>query len=235
MDPRLILFDVDGTLIDSAGAGRAAMERACRRVFQVDGVSELAAGVRFAGMTDPVILEAVARAVGIAPARYERERDELERAFLHELRVELERPEPRRRVLPGVRELLDELTGREGIWLGLLTGNLEPGAWAKLTTLGLGDYFRGGGFSSDHADRREIARLARLKLSAATGIAFASSRVVVVGDTEHDVDCARANGFRSVAVASGWVPRDRLEQAAPDALLDDFTDRSSTFAALGLD
>jgi phosphoglycolate phosphatase-like HAD superfamily hydrolase len=137
-------------------------------------------------------------------------------------------------VLPGVRETLEMLAGRGDVTLGLLTGNLEAGAWAKLEAFGLADYFEAGGFSSDHADRREIARRAHAKLCAHTGIPFPAARTVVVGDTEHDVDCAQANGFRAVAVASGWVPRERLVEAGPDALLDDFTDSELVLAALDL-
>jgi len=234
MDASLILFDIDGTLIDTAGAGRQAIERSFRSVFGIDDVSARSAAVPFAGRTDPVILADIARAAGVDEDSYQENRGELERSFLDELRVEMARSEPRRRILPGVLPLVRDLDSRDGVWLGLITGNLEIGARTKLEPFGLNRFFPDGGFSSDHPDRREIARIAHEKLAAHAGIAFPSNRVTVIGDTEHDIDCAKANRFRSVAVDSGWVARESLERAEPDHLLDDLTDRDRSLAALGL-
>ncbi len=234
MAASLILFDIDGTLVDTAGAGRRAIERAFLGLFGIEDVSARCAEVAFAGRTDPVILEDVALAAGIRPQLYRERRGELERIFLDELAREMARSEPRRRVLPGVLPLLEELTTRAGVWLGLLTGNLEAGARTKLEPFGLNRFFPGGGFSSDHRDRRQIARIAHEKLSAYAGIRFSAASVTVVGDTEHDVDCAKANRFRSVAVDSGWVPRETLERAGPDYLLPSLADRRRALEALAL-
>jgi len=235
MFPKLILFDIDGTLIDTAGAGRRAMKRAFAETLGIGDVSAASSGVAFAGRTDPVILEDVALALGLNAGTYARSAAGLRRAFLDALREEMARPDSRRRTLPGVRELLDRLRADDRIHLGLLTGNLEEGARIKLEAFELNPYFEDGGFASDHPDRREIARTAWSKLSSRTGIRFAPEQVSVIGDTEHDVDCARANGFRAVAVDSGWTSRETLERAAPDALLDDLTGESGVMAALGLD
>jgi phosphoglycolate phosphatase-like HAD superfamily hydrolase len=231
---RLVLFDVDGTLVDTAGAGRRAVERAFAVVFGIDGAAERSRGVRFAGCTDPVIFRTLAAEVGIDPARWESRRDVLEAAYLSELEREMARPDERRHVVFGADRLVRELAGRPDVVLGLVTGNLEQGARMKLRPFGLESYFLGGGFSSDDPDRRVIARRATEKLSSLTGVAFRAPEVVVVGDTEHDVDCARANGYRVVAVATGWVPRSTLEVARPDALLDDFSDLAAALDALGL-
>ena len=230
----LVLFDIDGTLIDTARAGRFAIERAFQRLFGIDGVSARASGVEYAGRTDPVILEETALAVGVTPELYRDRREEIEERFLDELSVEMRRGEPLRRVLPGVLPLLGELDARDDVWLGLVTGNLEAGARTKLEPFGLNRFFPAGGFASDHPDRRQIARIAHERLSALAGTDFLPSRVTVVGDTELDVDCAKANGFRSVAVDYGWTPREELERAAPDHLLDDLGDLERALCALGL-
>ena len=232
MRNRLILFDVDGTLIDAGGAGRAAMGHAFREVFRVDGVAP-AGSVAYAGRTDPVILEATAAVLGIDSERFRSRREELIRVFVRALEDEMRRPDPRRRVLTGVLPLLETLAAMEHVHLGLVTGNLEAGARAKLEPFGLNRFFPAGGFGSDDPDRRRIARIARERLSERTGIAFAAPDVTVVGDTQHDIDCARANGFRAVAVDSGWVGREALERARPDALLDGLA-APGVLEALGL-
>ena len=224
MDSRLALFDLDGTLVDCAGAGRRSLEIAFRRVLGIDGIEAPSRRVRFEGKTDPVIIRDLAREAGAPPDRIDALEPEIRRAYLAALRDEMATPDPKRRVMPGILPLLDALRVRADVRLGLLTGNLEAGARLKLGPFGLNPYFPTGGFSSDHSDRNEIARIAREKVSGLAGLAVPASRVTVVGDTELDVRCARANGFRAVAVSSGWVPRERLEAARPDALFDDFSD-----------
>jgi phosphoglycolate phosphatase-like HAD superfamily hydrolase len=232
MQAKLILFDVDGTLIDVAGAGRRSMEGAFREVLGVDGL-ERAGAVPYAGRTDPLIFASMAEACGVDPATFRERKDDLVRSFVRALELEMQRPDPRRRVLPGVRALLERLEAMDGVHLGLLTGNLEAGARIKLEPFDLNRFFPAGGFASDDPDRRTIARVAHGRMSELTGIDFPPEAVTVVGDTDHDVDCARANGFRAVAVDSGWVPRERLERSRPDALLDDLSD-PGVMAALEL-
>ncbi len=233
MVPKLVLFDIDGTLVDTADAGRRAMERAFHEVFGIDGF-ERAARVPYAGRTDPVILQSTAEAFGIEPDALRRRTRELQASFVRQIEAEMRHHDDRRRALPGVHGLLEALEAMDGVHLGLLTGNLEPGARAKLEPFRLNRFFPAGGFASDDPDRRKIAEIAWRKLSELTGIAFEAAQVTVVGDTEHDVDCARANGFRAVAVDSGWVSRESLERARPDALLDDLSDRALVLRALEL-
>ena len=235
MEPLLVLFDVDGTLVDTAGAGRRAIESAFEQVHAVDPGAPRRDGVRYAGMTDPIIFRDLGRALGVGEQQLRERWTQLLDAYLEALEEEMGRDDPRRRALPGVQELLETLSVRPGVYLGLLTGNLEAGARIKLAPFGLNPYFLGGGFASDHAERPEIARMACQKLSRSLEIEFPAARVVVVGDTEHDVACAHANGFRAVAVESGWVPREDLEKSGPDALFDDLSDLPATMRALGLD
>ncbi len=234
MHHRLLLFDIDGTRIDGAGAGRRALARAFGEVFEVAEVAERLDRLPFAGRTDAKIFAGLAAACGIAPAELESSAAALADAYVQALTQEMQTPDPSRRLLPGVQRLLEHLDGRQDAHLGLLTGNLERGARQKLEPFGLNRFFPGGGFGSDHADRREIARIARQNLTRLTGIPFEPRAVVVIGDTEHDVDCARANGFRAVAVKTGWASPESLESARPDALLHDLSDRKLALEALGL-
>ena len=230
--PWIALFDVDGTLIDAAGAGRRAVGSAISQVFGASAarISELR--VPFAGRTDGQIFREMATGVGVEDSAFDREIERLHAAYAVELARELERPHPGRRVLPGAREVLAALDGECGVPLGLLTGNLELGARIKLRHFSLERYFPTGGFGSDSTDRREIARTARRRVERWAGIEVPPERVVVVGDTENDVDCALANGFRAVAVASGGTPRERLAACGADVVLDGLGDLEATLAAL---
>ena len=234
MRPTLVLFDIDGILLDAGGAGRAGLEESFRSVFGIEDIEGPVSRVRFAGMTDPMIIADIAREAGIPASQVEARYRELQDAYLHALRRDLDEPNPRRRVLPGVRPLLEVLTARPDVFLGIVTGNIEEGARVKLDAFGLNGYFMDGGFASDHPERNEIARIAHERLSRRAGFRFPADRVMVIGDTEFDVLCARANSFRAIAVESGYVSRDRLEAARPDTLLPDLTDTAAVLAALGL-
>jgi len=234
MEPRLILFDVDGTLVDTAGAGRRALERAFASIFDVDGFCSTAASVPFAGRTDRQIVAGLASAIGIDAATLDARKHDLEASYVEALADELRRPDSRRRTLPGIEPLLETLQRRPGVHLGLLTGNIEPGARLKLEPFGLNRFFADGGFGSDDADRRKIARIAVEKISTRCGLPFSAAQVTVVGDTEHDIDCAHANKYRAVAIDYGWTPRATLEAARPDALLDNFLDLAAVLKALAV-
>jgi len=230
MRPTLVLFDVDGTLVDTAGAGRRALHAAFEAVHGLPDVAVRTAAVAFSGKTDPAIVAEMCAALAVAAPQAA----DFERAYLAALTAEMARADGRRRVLPGVALLLETLSARPDVHLGLLTGNVEAGARAKLAPFGLNAFFPTGGFGSDHADRREVARQAAARVALHAGIALEASRVVVVGDTELDVDCARAHGFRVVAVLTGWSTEEALRAAGPDVLLPDLADLPATLQALGL-
>ncbi len=234
MHSTLVLFDIDGTLVDTAGAGRVALQESFRSVFDLDEIAGAVSRVRFGGKTDPAIISELAREAEIPAGEIEARYTRLQEAYLAALRAELKRLDPRRRVMPGVRPLLELLAGRPDVLLGLVTGNIEEGARAKLEAFGLNRYFVDGGFSSDHPERNEIARIAHQRLSRRAGFRFPADRVMIVGDTELDIACARANGFRAIAVESGFVPRERLLAAGPDALFADLTDAGPVLASMGL-
>jgi len=231
----LVLFDIDGTLIDAGGAGRAAIHAAFGDVFGVSAEALRSTRVPFAGRTDPVIFRSIAAALGLGDGPYHRYLDALHDAYYRRLAELLERPDPRRRVLPGVRALLDALSARPRTHVGLLTGNLERGARAKLSALGLAGYFEDGGFASDSEDRREIARIAAERIARRIGAPVSPGRTVVIGDTALDVDCARANGFRCIAVGTGGADPATMGTWPCDARFADLADVGAVLAAIDAD
>lgn len=227
-----MLFDIDGTLIDSHGAGRAALHRAFGETFGVREEDLQRARVPFAGMTDRVIFRSLAERLGIAGHDYDRAESGLFETYVECLREEMARDEPRRRILPGVVPLLDDLSGRDDVALGLLTGNVERGARIKLEPFDLNRYFPTGGFASDHADRAAIARTAVERVG--NGAAVDPRDVVVIGDTEHDVACAVTNRYRAVAVLTGFGDVGRIREQGPDVVLEDLSDLGLALQAVGL-
>jgi phosphoglycolate phosphatase len=216
LEPQLILFDIDGTLMSGLGAGRLAMERALLAVGGAEGSGE---GVPTAGRTDPGILADMARRAGVATdaatmatvsARY---LEELPRALV----------ERGARLLPGVRPLLESLARDPRCRLALGTGNLEAGARIKLRSLGVDGFFPIGGFGDDTTDRAALLAAALRRARSHYGIPFAASDTVVVGDAAADVAAARANGMGVLAVATGGTRAPVLAELRPDALVADLT------------
>jgi phosphoglycolate phosphatase len=210
----VVLFDIDGTLITSGRAGARGMDAAFQALH---GVTGALAGVALAGRTDRAIVSEVLRAIGREPT------DDLvialRDAYLTHLPVELGKPHPDCGVLPGVVALLDALAARSDVAVGLLTGNFARGAAIKLGHFDLWSRFAFGAFGDDHADRRDLVPIA-IANAARIGARVPASRVVVIGDTPLDVDCARHHGARSVAVATGLFKREALTTAQADLVLD---------------
>jgi phosphoglycolate phosphatase-like HAD superfamily hydrolase len=223
---QLVLFDIDGTLLDAGGAGRWAMTRAFEETFGIPDAEPFSRTVRFDGMTDPGILRAIAANAAIGPERLEARHQDLRGAFLSNLGRRLQ-DTPARRALPGVVDVLDRLAGISIAQVGLATGNIEEGARLKLGSVGLSDYFAFGGFGGDAPDRAGIGRVAREVCQRLTGCSIEPSTVVLVGDSEEDIRAARVNGYRVVAVGTGWVGHDRLRALEPDLFMDDLTDHGA--------
>jgi phosphoglycolate phosphatase-like HAD superfamily hydrolase len=205
------LFDVDGTLLVTDGAAREAFSRALAERF---GVEDDLTGIPFAGRTDPLILGDILR-------RHALELPDAERGRFWDMACgrmgELLMP-GRGRVLPGVREVLDRIDAEPAWARGLLTGNTRRMAAIKLRHFSLDRDFAFGAFGDEASDRNALACVAVERVAARFGVD--PSRCVVVGDTEHDVACARAAGARAVAVATGSQSRAELEAHRPDLLLD---------------
>ncbi len=224
MCTRLILFDIDGTLLDCGGAGRRALTTAFEKLFRPGSLAAVG-NVLFAGKTDFRIFRELAGVLGVRAEDLARKRAEFEQVYEAALRHELSREDaPPQRVLPGVMPLLDALDERADAHVGLLTGNIPLGARLKLERFDLDRYFAGGGYGDGGPDRRGVAGAAFADMVQRTGVDYAPRDVVVIGDTDHDVDCARAHGFRSIAVETGWAEPGSLAAAGPDALFADLSD-----------
>jgi phosphoglycolate phosphatase-like HAD superfamily hydrolase len=210
------LFDIDGTLIHTRGAGMAALREGLRVAF---GVAEPTDQVAVHGRTDRGITRDFFRHHGIEnlPEHWERFRE----AYLRVLPGTLaERPGE---VLPGIVPLLETLSGRDDVALGLLTGNTRAGARIKLAHYGLDQYFDFGGFGDSHLERDDVAREALAAVLDRLNGNVDLQRVWVIGDTPTDVSCGRAIGARVLAVATGNHTRDELAAASPDHLTNDFS------------
>lgn len=220
---KLVLFDVDGTLLDAGGSGRWAMTRAFEEVFGIPDAEPFARPVRFDGMTDPGILLSIARNAAIDVDRLGREAAVIEQAFLRHLEHRLTQT-PGRRVLPGVMDLLDRLAGIGMASVGLLTGNIEAGARLKLASVGLSEYFNLGGFGGDAEDRAGIGRVARRRFERKFEIKIEPADVVVIGDSTEDVRAGRINGYRTLAVGTGWTDYELIRAQGPDLFMEDLSD-----------
>lgn len=227
LDGRLVLFDVDGTLISTGGRAGAVFGAALREVFGTTGPIE---SYRWAGKTDPLIARELLAAAGVDAAIVEANLPRLFTRYLDGLRQVLVPGSVT--PLPGVVKLLDELVQR-GVAVGLLTGNVAEGAQIKLRAAGLAHRFPFGAYGSDSADRNRLVPVALGRARQCFGRAFHPADTVVVGDAEADIRCARAGGARAVAVASSSTPAAALAALEPDALLSTLEPPASLIAILG--
>jgi len=225
---RLLLFDVDGTLIRSDGAGRDAMMAALTAVFG-DGIS--AEGYHMGGKTDPRIITDLLTASGIDQ---EQIASSLSQVY-DRMEVEARQRFAGHDITPcaGVSALLAALRARQDVLLGLVTGNIAQTAPLKLAAGGLDpNQFRLGAYGSDHKDRNQLPLIAMRRATDLTGTTFSGENTVIIGDTPADILCARASGATAVAVASGWHAAGTLAQYHPDYLFDNLADVESVLAAL---
>lgn len=217
LEKKLLLFDIDGTLLTSGGAG----ERALRRGFQARfGIEDDLTKIEIAGRTDSGIARQMLAFHGLpeTPENLTAFFD----GYLHFLAEEL--PASSGYLLPGILALLEALKPRPDVVLGLLTGNLARGAEIKLTHYGVWHYFEFGAYADDHYDRNQLGHFARQRAREKHGIEFPPERIFVLGDTPHDITCARAIGAKAVAIATGKFTAAELGALGPDFLLTDLSD-----------
>jgi phosphoglycolate phosphatase-like HAD superfamily hydrolase len=221
---RLLLWDIDGTLISTGAAGNRAIELATAQRFGGD-----LEGVEIAGRTDSGIAHQILTKYG-EPITTDSVRSFLD-LYLELLARELPRSEGR--VMPGVLELLKRSQDQPDMTLGLLTGNLKRGAQLKLEHYQLWHFFAFGSFADDHHDRNELGAFALTRAYEGTGSRFLPAQVDVIGDTGHDIACGKAFGARTIAVATGTWPREQLAEYDPDFLFDDLSNVEDVIATVG--
>jgi len=223
---RLLLWDIDSTLITTGGGGDSALKRVVEKRFGVaDGLHD----IEIAGCTDSAISRSILGKYGIEPSA------EALAEFLDDYLIHLEKllPHLNGHVMPGVREILDRLHDQPDRILGLLTGNLRRGAELKLQRFGLWDYFQFGAFADDHTDRNELGAFARRRALELHGHDFPAGQIDVIGDTGHDIACGKIFGARTIAVATGSWTREQLAAHHPNFLFDDLSQVDKVIAALG--
>jgi phosphoglycolate phosphatase len=223
---KLLLFDIDGTLLSTDGAGRIALKAAASDIF---GFEEDFVGIPISGHTDAGIVRDILRKHKIAAT--ERTINQYLGGYLVRLRDNLARNPGV--VLPGIFSLLDRAPGLACV-CGLLTGNLERGAMLKLAAHGLQDRFTFGAFADDHHERNALGPIAKIRAERRFKTTFDPADVYVIGDTPRDIACGKAFGAKTVAVATGQYSKEELAAHSPDFLFADFSNTEAVLSALSL-
>ncbi|HKS24517.1 MAG TPA: haloacid dehalogenase-like hydrolase [Thermoanaerobaculia bacterium] len=223
---RLVLFDIDGTLITDGGAARAAYGSALEAVYGYRGDLHR---YDFSGRTDPQITHTVLHDFGLSAEEIDASMETLWSVYLE--RLETTAP-GRVRTLPGVEPLLDALAADARVTLALLTGNIEPGARIKLAGADLNRYFPFGAFGSDSPRREELPPIAVARAAAATGIDFTARDVVIVGDSIYDVRCGVPHDATTIAIASGKTAAELLRAENPHHFFESAEEKEALLAAI---
>ncbi len=224
---RLVLFDIDGTILTDRGASRSAFADALARVYGYEG--DLSR-YDFSGRTDPQIAHMVLRDAGLLAEDIDAALTRLWEIYLEGL---ARNATPGRvQVMPGIRELLGELRTHHDVVLALLTGNIEPGARLKLAGADLNDYFPFGAFGSDSPDRTELPPIAMNRASAHVGKEFRGADVVIIGDSIYDVRCGVPYQATTIAVASGKTPAETLRAENPSHFFESAADLPAMLRAV---
>ncbi len=226
---KVVLFDIDGTLLLSGGAGRVAMEGALLETYGTAGPK----GHRYDGKTDRLIVRETMRSDGLTDAEIDARMEAVLERYIVRLRAVLAEGSRRAYTLPGVREIVDAVERADDLVLGLLTGNIVVGAEAKLRSVSLDPArFLVGAFGSDHEERPSLPPIARARASVLLGAEVAGDRLVIIGDTPADVECGRGIGARAIAVATGGFTTDELRSHRPAAAFDDLSDTPRVLEAI---
>ncbi|MEO6323237.1 MAG: HAD family hydrolase [Thermoanaerobaculia bacterium] len=224
---RLLLFDIDGTLLSSGPTARKVFSEALVEVFGTPGAVET---YRFEGKLDPLIVNELMLEAGIEGAIIAGGLSRALDVYLDRLEAVLALEKPT--LKPGVLALIERVIATPGVVTALLTGNVERGARLKLTAADLWHHFSFGVWGDDGARRTELGHVALRRAREVTGMQFEGKDCVVIGDSTHDVDCGKALGARVIGVATGRTSFDQLHAAGADVVLSDFSDLTLTLEAL---
>lgn len=216
---KLVLFDIDGTILLTKGVGRKivsdALSSVCHKPIETDGVV-------FSGRTDPQIMRDI---LALNHISVDNQENVLSLALIEYADLVEKRLKPEHVfALPGIEVMIPHLAEIEAVQLALLTGNLETTAYAKLRAIDLDSFFPFGAFGSDHEERNELPRIAQRRAASYAGHMYGGKDVIVIGDTQRDIECSRTIGAYSVAVCTGRISRSDLAKEKPDLLLDDLSE-----------
>ncbi len=229
---KIILFDIDGTLVKAGGAGKLALNKAVKTLH---GAEDVCSKFYLAGGTDKVnFMQAFIEAKGRKPAR--KEVKAVEKKYLELLPAEVDNAvkDGRYMEIPGVAQLLKFLSKRRDVFIGLGTGNLKKGAFIKLKPSGLSKYFIFGGFGCDSYERAEVLKKAVKRAEKIAGRKARVCDVYIIGDTHKDVSAGKEAGYHTGAVTCGFGDRSKIMRTGPELVAEDFTDLSPWLIWLGL-
>ena len=225
----LVLFDLDGTLLLAHGAGRRSVRAAMHDVFGV----AVAEHHPFDGKTDPQIVHELGMMAGVDETLIQSRMSEALDRYFEYLEADITQTPETVELLPGVHPLLDALELRSDVMLGVLTGNIEPGANLKLRAIDVEpERFVVGAFGSDHASRPALPAIAQARASAVTGEPLPGDRIVIIGDTPHDLTCGRSIGARAIGVETGRFRDADLRPYDPLAVFRDLSNTGAVVSAI---
>jgi len=225
---KVLLFDIDGTLVLSGGAGMRAMNQAFEELYGVPSVLD---GISLSGRTDSLIIQDAFDKAEIDMR--DADLEHYKKRYFELIPAEMQMDGTSKRMMPGIEQIIPELAAREHITLGLLTGNWETSGRVKIDYFGLDQYFAFGAFADDSSHRPDLVPIAMQRYTAHTGRSVEPKDVYVIGDTPHDVTCAKPSGAVSVAVAAASHSMETLKTYEPDFLFADLSDIEKVLEVLG--
>ena len=216
--PKVILFDIDGTLLKCNGAGKESLIQATKEIFNISGSM---VEINFQGKTDLWILSQSLLNHGVTKKEIENNLQNLKNKYFSYLKINLKKSNPV--LLEGVNDLLEILHNHEQIHLGLLTGNFKESAYIKTGHFNIDHYFQTGAFGDDNENRNNLPAVAKKRFENSINETLSFNDLYIIGDTIFDIECAKNANAKSVAVCTGWTAKDELQAENPDLLIENFS------------